>query len=61
MFDNSLTVLSDEGFSKAQLKAEREAFLFSFLLLDDFKNQEEVEKEKEKEKANKKNSKKPKP
>jgi hypothetical protein len=35
-----LTVLSDEGSSKAQLKLEREAFLYSFLLLKDFKEEE---------------------
>ncbi len=34
-----LTVLSDEGSSKAQLKIERQAFLYSFLLLKDFKEE----------------------
>ena len=38
-----LTVLNDEGYSKVQLKAEREAFLYSFLCLDDFKKENEEE------------------
>lgn len=36
VFDEMLTVLSDEGQTKAQLKLEREAFLYSFLLLKDY-------------------------
>lgn len=35
------------GFSKMQLKVEREAFLYSFLLLNDFKDEKKEEEDKQ--------------
>lgn len=38
VFDKVLTVMTDEGVSKSQLKKERDSFLLAFLILDDFKS-----------------------
>lgn len=44
-----LKVMGSDGYSKAQLKAEKDAFLYSFLLLKDY-----VEEEKKGKKGKKK-------
>lgn len=38
VFDKVLTVMTDEGISKSQLKKERDSFLLAYLILDDFKS-----------------------
>ena len=51
-FDEVLTVMTDEGVSKSQLKKERDSFLLAFLTLNDYvhhltKEEEMVEQEAE--------------
>ncbi len=38
VFDNLLTVISDDNYNEAQVRIEKESFLISYLLLDDYKS-----------------------
>lgn len=59
IFDEVLTVMTDEGVSKTQMKKERDSFLLAFLTLNDYvpEKDEKKEKENKKKKINKSKSK----
>ncbi len=46
MIDNLLSVMTDEGQGKEEIKNWRKSFLYSFLLLKDFKETEKVGEDK---------------
>lgn len=49
VYDEILTIMTNEGVSKQQMKKERDSFLLAFLTLQDYAESEGAEKKKKKE------------